>query len=166
MGFLKVLIIANKLKKSEAGGKNFVSWDKTRTVALLLDSKTSKNKSAIDKFVYETGKVVDVYYLDLDAKEASIKNFTTFTKQERGWLRLPNTKAKAKVANKKYDVLINASFAELDYSSVLSTLLKATCKCGFKSRSNELDLIVSRNNDQSIDKYLEALVNYLKMIRN
>lgn len=166
MGSLKEVIIKRKLRKAETGGKNFIPWDRCKTIALVIDSKTSKSKSVIDKFIYEADKVVDVYYLDLDVKESAIKNFITLTKQEKNWLGLPNGKTTAKIVKKKYDLLINASFAELDYASVLTSMIKATCKCGFKSRTNELDLIVSKNNDQSIDKYLEALVNYLKMIKN
>ncbi len=166
MGFLKELILTAKLKSAQASGKNFLPWDKTKHVALVLDSKTSISKNAIDKFIYEADKVVDVYYLDIEVKESAIKNFIAFTKQEKNWLGLPNGKAIAKLASKKYDLLINASFAELDYSAVITNLIKATCKCGYQSRINKLDLMVSRKNNQPIDKYLEELVNYLKMIRN
>lgn len=166
MGFLKELIITARLKGNEASGKNFSPWDKTKTIALVLDSKSSLNKSMIDKFVHETNKVVDVYYLDIDVKESAIKNFMAFTKTEKDFFGLPNGKAKLKIASKKYDVLINAAFAELDYAAIISKLIKATCKCGYQSRSNELDLIVSRKSNQPADKYLEEVVNYLKMIRN
>jgi hypothetical protein len=166
MGFLKELILISRLKHSEAGGRNFLPWDKTKTMALVVDSKTSQSKNVIDKFIYEADKVVDVYYLDIHVKESPIKNFITFTKAEKNWLGLPNSKAKAKIANKRYDVLINASFAELDYSSVISNMIKATCKCGHQSRLSELDLIVHLKGNQSLEKYLNDLVNYLKMIRN
>lgn len=166
MGFLKEIILISRLKNSEAGGRNFLPWAKTKTMALVLDSKTARSKNQIDKFIYEADKVVDVYYLDLDVKESAIKNFITFTKMEKNWLGLPNGKAKTKIANKKYDLLINASLAELDYSSVISNMIKATCKCGYQSRLNELDLIVHQKGDQSLEAYLNELVNYLKMIRN
>jgi hypothetical protein len=123
----------------------------------------------IDKFIYETDKLVDVYYIDLDVKESPIKNFITFTKKEKSFFGLPNSKASAKILKKKYDLLVNASFAQLDYSSVLSNAIKATCKCGYQNKVNELDLVVrrgERKEGQDLMKYLEELVNYLKMIRN
>lgn len=166
MGFIKELIITTRLRSSEAGGRNFLPWDKTKTMALVLDSKTASSKNAIDKFIYEADKVVDVYYIDIHIKESAIKNFITFTKKEKSFFGLPNSKASAKIVKKKYDVLINASFSELDYSSVLSNSIKATCKCGYESRANELDMVVKRKEGQDLMKYLEELVNYLKMIRN
>lgn len=166
MGFLKELIIATRLKNNETGGRNFLPWDKIKTVALVIDSKTLQSKNVIDNFIYQSGKVIDVYCLDIDKKESSIKNFITFTKTEKSLWGLPNGKARAKIAPKKYDVLVNASFAELDYSAVISHHIKAICKCGYQSRSSELDLIVSRKDGQVMEKYLEDLVNYLKMIRN
>jgi hypothetical protein len=166
MSFLKEIVLKVRLKSKEAGGKNFLPWAKTKHMALIVDSKTSQNKNLIDKFIYEADKVVDVYYLDLNVKESPIKNFITFTKQEKNWLGLPNGKAKAKIGSKKYDVLINASFGEPDYAAVISNSIKATCKCGYQSRLGELDLIVARKNDQPMEKYLDELVNYLKMIRN
>ncbi len=166
MGFFKELIITTRLRNSEAGGRNFLPWDKTKTVALILDSKTASNKNLIDKFIYEADKLIDVYYLDIHVKDSAIKNFITFTKQEKSFFGLPNNKASAKIVKKKYDLLINASFSEMDYSSVLSNSIKATCKCGFESRADELDMVVKRKEGQDLMKYLDELVNYLKMIRN
>lgn len=169
MGFIKELILKARLSKGQIGGKNFLPWDKIKTVALVLDSKTASSKNFIDKFIYEADKVVDVYYIDIHVKESAIKNFITFTKQEKSFFGLPNSKASAKIGKKKYDVLINASFAELDYSSVLSNSIKATFKCGYQSRADELDLIVRRGEQkegQDLMNYLNELVNYLKMIRN
>ncbi|MBK7817077.1 MAG: hypothetical protein IPJ60_05570 [Sphingobacteriaceae bacterium] len=166
MGFVKELIIAARLRNSEGGGRNFLPWEKTKTIALVLDSKTASSKNAIDKFIYEADKVVDVYYIDIHVKESQIKNFITFSKQEKSFFGLPNGKASAKIVKKKYDVLINAAFSELDYSSVLSNSIKATCKCGFECRADELDMIVKRKEGQDLMKYLDELVNYLKMIRN
>jgi hypothetical protein len=166
MGFLKELILISRLKSTEGGAKNFLPWHKIKTMALVLDSRTAQNKNLIDKFIYEVDKVVDVYYLDIHVKESPIKNFLTFTRLEKNWLGLPNGKAKAKIANKSYDILINASFTEPDYSSVITKMIKATCKCGHYSRLSELDLIVHHKGNQSLEKYLDELVNYLKMIRN
>jgi hypothetical protein len=166
MGSLKELIIKSRLKKNESVGRNFLPWDKTKTMALILDSKTASSKNLIDKFIYEADKLVDVYYIDLDVKESPIKNFITFTKQEKSFFGIPNSKASAKIVKKKYDLLVNASFAQLDYSSILSNAINATCKCGYQNKANELDLVVKRKEGQDLMKYLDELVNYLKMIRN
>ena len=135
-------------------------------MALILDSKAGSSKNLIDKFIYEADKLVDVYYLDIHVKESQIKNFITFTKQEKSFFGLPNGKANTKIVKKKYDLLINASFSELDYSSVLCNSVKATFKCGYQNRVEELDMVVKRKEGQDLMKYLGELVNYLKMIRN
>ena len=166
MGFIKELILTARLRNSEAAVRNFLPWDKTKTMALVIDSKTASSKNAIDKFIYEADKVVDVYYIDIHVKESAIKNFITFTKQEKSFFGLPNGKASEKIIKKKYDLLINASFSELDFSSVLSNSIKATCKCGYQSRADELDMVVNCKEGQDLIKYLHGLVNYLKMIRN
>ena len=60
MGFIKELILRSKLKTNNGGKKNFVSWDKLKTIALIVDHKSAANKNQLDKFIYETDKVVDV----------------------------------------------------------------------------------------------------------
>ena len=166
MGFIKEIILKSRLKSSADKGKSFMPWDKIKTIALVLDSKNANNKSQLDKFIYETDKVVDVYYIDGHVKESAIKNFIAFTRSDKSFFGLPNTKALSKIQNKKYDLLINAAFDELDYASVLSNTIKTSCRSGFESRLNELDLIIKRNANQNLIAYLGEVVNYLKMIRN
>jgi hypothetical protein len=166
VGFIKEFILRSKLKSAGANGRNFLAWDKIKTIALIVDSKAASNKNLLDKFIYETDKVVDVYYIDGHVKESAIKNFITFTKANKNLLGLPNAKAFAKLKNQKYDLLINAAFNELDYASVIGNGLKASCKSGFQSRLNELDLIIERSANQDLIAYLAQVVNYMKMIRN
>ncbi len=166
MSFIKEVILRSKLKSSGDKGRSFISWEKIKSIALVVDSKNANNKNLIDKFIYESDKIIDVYYIDLQVKESTIKNFISFNKTEKSFFGLPNSKANTKIKNQKYDLLINASFDELDYSSVLINTLKSTCRCGFKSRLNELDLIIERSQNQNLIAYLNEVVNYLKMIRN
>jgi hypothetical protein len=132
---------------------------------LVVDCVTASNKSLMDKFIYESDKVVDVYYLDLKVKESAVKNFITFTKTDKNVFGLPNAKALLKLT-KKYDVLINASFSYTDYADVLSDALAADCKVSFENRQQVFNLIVERRQEQNIQFYLKEVVNYLKMIRN
>lgn len=166
MGFIKELILRSKLKNNANKGRSFMPWDKIKTIALVVDSKNANNKSQLDKFIYETDKVVDVYYIDGHVKESAIMNFIAFTRSDKSLVGLPNSKALKKIQNKEYDLLINAAFDELDFASVLSVAIKTSCRSGFQSRLNELDLIIKRNPNQNLIAYLGEVVNYLKMIRN
>lgn len=166
MGFIKELILRSKLKSNTNKGRNFLPWDKIKTVALIVDDKHATNKNELDKFIYETDKVVDVYYLDLNNKESSLKNYITFVKTNKSFFGLPNAKATAKIQNKKYDLLINAAFEQLTYAGVLSNAINATCKSGFENKANELDLLVVYNQNKKLIDYLNEVVNYLKMIKN
>jgi hypothetical protein len=166
VGFIKDLIIRSKLSSNASGKKNFVSWDKIKTIALIVDHKSASNKSQLDKFIYETDKVVDVYFIDGHVKESAIKNFTTFIKADRSLFGLPNSKAIAKLKQQSYDLVINAAFNESDFSSIIANTLKTGCRSGFKSRLNELDLIIERKPNQELISYLGDVVTYVKMIRN
>jgi len=166
VGFIKELILRSKLKSAGINGRNFLAWDKIKAIALIVDSKAAANKNLLDKFIYETDKVVDVYYIDGHVKESAIKNFITFTKSNKSLFGLPNAKAIAQIKNQKYDLLINAAFNDLDYASVITNSIKASCKSGFQSRLSELDLIIERSAKQDLIAYLAQVVNYMKMIRN
>lgn len=166
MGFIKDLIIRSKLSSNASGKKNFVSWDKIKTIALIVDHKSAFNKSLLDKFIYETDKVVDVYFIDGHIKESDIKNFITFIKADRSLFGLPNAKAIAKLKQQPYELVINAAFNEQDFSSIIVNTLKTVCRSGFQSRLNELDLIIERKPNQELISYLGDVVIYVKMIRN
>lgn len=166
MGFIKELIIKSKLKNQSGIGKNFLPWDKIKSIALLVDAKHATNKNELDKFIYESDKVMDVYYLDLKVKESAVKNYITLVKADKSLFGLPNAKAMAKIHNRKYDLLINAAFGELTYAGILGHSIKATCKSGFENKGNELDLLITHPNNQKLIDYLGEVVNYLKMIKN
>lgn len=165
MGSIKELILRSKLKNRSKSATAFVPWDKAKSIALIIDAQTASNKNLIDKFIYESDKVVDVYYIDLKVKESAIKNYNTFTKQHKNFVGLPNAKA-LQVLTKKYDVLINAAFHEVAYAAVLSNAFAATCKTSFISQYSTFNLIIQRKANQEVSAYLKDVVVYLKMIRN
>ena len=162
---VKELILKSKLKNKSKRPTRFVPWDKAKTVALFVDVNTASNKSLIDKFIYESDKLVDVYYLDLKVKDSVVKNFITFTKAHKNAFGIPNSKAMQKLS-KNYDILINAAFQESEFATVLSNGLAAQCKVSFQNRSQVFNLIIDRREQQDLFAYLKDVVNYLKMIRN
>ncbi len=165
MGSIKELILRSKLNNKAKRATAFVPWDKAKTLALVVDAQTASNKNLLDKFIYETDKVVEVYYLDLKVKESQIKNFTTFTKQHKNLLALPNARAMQKLS-KSYDILINAAFLESDYGAVISNGISAKCKCSFVNKNGAFNLIIERKHQQDLSSYLKEVVTYFKMIRN
>lgn len=165
MGLIKELIIKSRLKNRSKRPTAFVPWEKAKTLALIIDSETAANKSLTDKFIFDSGKVVDVYYLDLKVKESAVKNFVTFTKTDKSTMGLPNGKAIQKLS-KTYDILIQAAFHESDYGTVLANAISSACKVSYTNRSSVYNLIIEHQKDQDIQTYLKQAVNYLKMIRN
>jgi hypothetical protein len=165
VGLIKELVLSSRLKNKSKKPSAFVPWDKAKTLALVVDAKTAANKSLIDKFIYESDKVVDVFYLDLQVKESEVKNFISFTKADKNAFGLPNKTAMQKLS-KKYDILIQSAFQEPEYATVLSNAISAACKVSYTNRANVFNLIIECQKDQDLQAYLKEVVNYLKMIRN
>jgi hypothetical protein len=163
---LAEIILNSKIAKENLKrSKQFLPWDRIKTVALLLNQNDKINKSAIDKFIDGTGKLVSVYYIEMASKTATYADWQCLTKKERTFLGLPRAGVLQQLKNKKFDLVINTSPESDLFSSAITAAITATLKCGGGKKYRELDLIILKADPYHVIDYLNEVVKYLKMIR-
>ncbi|MES2681158.1 MAG: hypothetical protein V4635_14790 [Bacteroidota bacterium] len=163
---LAEIILNSKIAKGSLNrNKQFLPWDKIKTVALVLNSTDKINKSAIDKFVEGTGKLVSVFYIEPTSKTATYSDWQCLSKKDRTFLGLPHSKFLHQVKDKKFDLVINTSPETDLFSAALTAALTATLKCGGGKKYGELDLIIQKADPYHVIDYLNEVIKYLKMIR-
>jgi hypothetical protein len=150
----------NKKRKSA-----FLPWDKIEKVALILSRRDNVNKSLIDQFISGTGKYVEVFYLELDAKVCTYHDWNCFTRKDKTFLGLPAGSVLKGLAGRRFDLVINTCQEIEVFSVSLSNILDAPLKCGSVGRFNDVDLVIKKKGISSLMDYLNEVVRYLKMIR-
>ncbi len=145
--------------------KYFLSWDKIEKIALIISKDETINKSALDKFIGDSQKYVEVFFIELNSKEPSFGDWKCFTKKDKSILSLPKKTSSNHLINKKFDLVINASNNFQLFASAITSTLKAPVKCGQTSGFNEVQLIIQKTVPFNLINYLNDVVKYLKMIK-
>lgn len=164
-------VIAKSLVKSKAEkvsrerSKKFLPWEKIEKIALIINQEDNINKSLVDKFIEDTKKYVEVYYVEINSREASFGDWQCLSKQDRSFLRLPSKKTETSVRSRKYDVVINACGEKDLYSAFLFSSLNASLKCASSPLLADADLVVSSRESGNLIQFLTDTVHYLKMIK-
>ncbi len=161
----KNFIIRSHIKRSLKRKKQFASWEKIKNISLII-SNEQLNKSALDKFIIDSGKLVEVILIDIKNKQSAIKDYTTFVSADKSVLGLPKTKSLNKIKNKTADLVMVAADDKEEFATVLAANINTPCVCGCNQINNNLDLIIIRKENQTVIDYLNEVVNYLKMIKN
>lgn len=146
--------------------KQFMAWEGVKTIALILSNLDSINKSAMDKFIDGTQKLVTVFYVEPGAKAAAYSDWQGYVKKDRNLLGLANGKAIHELKNKNFDLVINTSAENDLFSSDLTATLQSPFKTGGNNKFGELDLIIKKSDPHHVIDYLNEIIKYLKMIRN
>ena len=144
----------------------FLSWDKIEKIALIITRRDNINKSQVDRFITDTKKYVEVFYIELDSKTATYHDWNCFTKKDKTFLGLPVKSVHQGLSGKQFDVVINTCQEIEIYSTALARILHAPLKCGSMSRFNDSDLVIKKTGINSFMDYLQEVVRYLKMIRD
>ena len=166
LNYLAKITLQSKIARENLSRqKKFIGWDNIEKIALVLGQEDSINKSSIDKFIDETKKFVEVFYVEPNSKQASFGDWQCFYKKDKSFLSLPKKSVHDELKNKKFDVVINTS-GERDFFSVaVTSSLKAYLKCGRNNMFNDLDLIIKKTEPFVLGNYLNDTVKYLKMIK-
>ncbi|MBA2612305.1 MAG: hypothetical protein H0U95_10060 [Bacteroidetes bacterium] len=152
-------------KDNVALPKYFLSWDKIQKIALVISKDETLNKSALDKFITDSQKYVEVFFIELASKEPSFGDWNCFTKKESSFLNLPKKMIANGLTQKKFDLVINASNNFHLFASSVTSMLKAPVKCGQTYDFNEVQLIIQKTTPFNLINYLNDVVKYLKMIK-
>ncbi|MDO9001106.1 MAG: hypothetical protein Q7W45_15180 [Bacteroidota bacterium] len=158
---LKSLITKNNLNSK----KQFLPWDNVQKIALVISNDNSINKSAIDKFIFDSQKYVEVFFIELNSKTPSYGDWKCFTKKEKSLSNLPKKAVIDDLNTKKFELVINASVNFNLFAAVVTACLKAPLKCGQTNKYNEVELIIQKTEPFNLTNYLNDVVKYLKMIK-
>lgn len=145
--------------------KYFLSWDKIEKIALIISKDETINKSALDKFIADSQKYVEVFFIELNSKQPSFGDWKCFTKKDKSLLSLPKKTISNDLINKKFDLVINASNNFQLFASAITSTIKAPVKCGQTNGFNEVQLIIQKTVPFNLINYLNDVVKYLKMIK-
>ncbi len=159
-------ITASKVaEQNKARQKQFLNWENIFIVALIIDDKETINKSELDKFIEGLKKYTEVFFVELNSKQAAYGDWKCVTKKDKTVLNLPKDFFLQESKAKKYDVIINVSNRYSLFTANLTARLNAPFKCGNADLYGELDLIIERKESQSLIAYLKEVVKYLEMIK-
>jgi hypothetical protein len=145
--------------------KKFLPWDQVGKIALIIDKDDSLNKSIIDRFIDETKKYIEVYYIETGSKQRSYNDWQCFSKKDKSLLNLPNKNVERELKNKKFDVVINTCSENNLFALSVCSSLSALLNCSENNRFNLADLIIKKTGATNLVNYLNETVRYLKMIR-
>jgi hypothetical protein len=159
-------ILGRKLKQnSDLVQHNFLSWNKVQKIALIISKENNINRSAIDQWVSNTKKYVEVFFVETSSKSPSYADWHCFTKKEKGFLNLPKSEIEAQLQKKEFDLVINCGSAENFFAAALLLALKAPFKCSSENELQDANLIVKKSESGNLITHLQDTVRYLEMIR-
>lgn len=166
MGFFARMILRSKLQKdADAPSRTFLPWDKVSKVALIISASPEVNKSAIDRFIAETKKFVEVFYVEPKSKQPSFGDWICFSRKDKSIFNLPNASVEEQLRQKKYDLVINTSPEQDLFSAAILRFLSAPLKCATGSWMQDANLVVKQREQGSLLTYLDDTIKYLQMIR-
>jgi hypothetical protein len=68
-------------KNNSTRQKQFLPWDKIQKIALVISKDETINKSAIDKFISDSQKHIEVFFIELSSKTPGYGDWKSFTKK-------------------------------------------------------------------------------------
>lgn len=158
--------LRSKIRRDNlARQKKFLPWDKIEKIALIIDKDNSLNKSALDKFVEETKKYIQVFYIEISSKQPTYHDWKCFSKKDTSLLHLPKKNLESQLKHKQFDVVINTCSEKNLFSASLCSSLSAYLKCSMSNDHNVSDLIIKKTEPFDVISYLNDVIKYLKMIR-
>jgi hypothetical protein len=163
--FAKIVVNSKIRKENLMRQKKFVPWENIERIALIIHQEDRVNKSAIDKFVNDTKKYVEVFYIETRSKQPTYGDWNCLSKKDVSFLNLPKKTLETQLKNKNFDVVINTCKDNDLFSASVCSSLQAFLKCAGSSHLSEADLIIRKTEPFDLIYYLHDIVKYLKMIR-
>lgn len=164
--FIAEMIVRSKIEKENTGRKKqSLPWEKIEKIALIIGKNEKLNKSAIDKFIQDSKKFIEVFYVELNSKQATYGDWHCFSKKDASLLNLPKSKVAEDLRKKEFDLVINTASEDELFPVALCTALPAAYKCSSSAKYNNIVLVVERSGSNNLTDYLSDMVKYLKMIK-
>lgn len=159
-------LLKSKLsQKNNEAKRTFLTWDKVNSLALIISQDTNINRNALDKWIADTKKFVEVFYVETSNKVASYGDWFCFTRKEKNLFNLPKKNVEEELLQKKYDLIINTSNEQNYYAAAVLLALDAPYKCAASADLQDANLIVSPSVQGNLIHQLQDTMRYLQMIR-
>jgi hypothetical protein len=164
--FLANISLRSKIERDNLQQqKRSLSWNKIEKIALVIDKHDLINKSAMDKFVEDTHKYIEVFYIELQSKTATYSDWHCFSKKDKSLLNLPEKKLISELKKKKFDVVINTCQETNLFAIAISSSFSSAMQCDCHGTFNNTNLIIKKTENTNLLSYLAEVIKYLKMIR-
>lgn len=152
-------------RENSARQKKFLPWDRIDKLALIVEHQENLNKSVVDRFIEDTKKYVEVFYIETKSKHPSFSDWYCFSKKDASLLHLPKKEKITELHHKKFDAVINTCSETNLFAMAVSNSLPASLKCSATAKFHLADLIIKKAEPFSLKNYLDETVRYLKMIK-
>ena len=160
------ILLKSQIQKDTANRKKqFLSWDAIQKIAIIIDNQTSVNKSVIDKFCADSKKFIEIFCIELNAKQPSFGDWQCFTAKQKTVFKLPKQTTLINLKNKQFDCVINTCSAQNLFAVSVQSGLQAPLKCSDNNDFNQSDLIILKSQTFTVIDYLNDTIRYLKMIK-
>lgn len=145
--------------------KDFLSWAQINSIGLIISKDSALNRNALDKWISDTKKFVEVFYIETSAKVPSFGDWYCFTKKDKSLFELPKKSIEQELHDKKYDLVINTASAKDLFAAAVLIAIKAPYKCAASPELQDANLIVSPSVEGNLIHQLQDTMRYLQMIR-
>lgn len=161
----KIILKSKISRENSARQKKFVPWDKIEKMALIIEKQDSLNKSVIDRFIDDTKKHIEVFYIETSSKDCTYSDWNCYSKKDTSLWNLPKKTKESELKSKKFDTVINTCSETNLFATAISSTLGAHFKCAENDSFNLPDLIIKKTDPFNLKNYLDETVKYLKMIK-
>ncbi len=159
-------LLKSKLsQKNKEAKRRFLTWDQVNSLALIISQDSAINRNALDKWIADTKKFVEVFYIETSSKVATYGDWFCFTRKEKTLFNLPKKTVEEELLQKKYDLIINTSGNQNYFAAAVLLALDAPYKCAASTELQDANLIVSPSVQGNLIHQLQDTMRYLQMIR-
>lgn len=160
-----ILLKTQLARENTATKKQFLKWDAIEKIAIIVDNTTPINKSLMDTFCIDTKCYVEVYYVELNSKEATYADWKCYTKKHKTIFNLPKQLYLNELKSKQFNCVINTCNQQNLFAISLQSALQASLNCSDNNDYNQTDLIILKLPQSTVISYLNDVIHYLKMIK-
>ncbi len=164
--FISRLVLNSRFPGHAAAPRSFLPWDHIQRMAVIIGAESQPAKHAVDQFILETKKFVEVFFIETRSKVPSYNDWICFIKKDKSFLDLPKADIENSLKQKKFDLVINTCDAANVFSAAVSASLSAPLKSAPSQRFHDAHLIIRKNPNKNVLDYLNDTLHYLRMIRS
>jgi len=161
----EILLKSQATKDNVNNKKQFLNWDAIQKIAIIIDNQTQINKNVIDKFCLDSKRFIEIYYIELNSKQASFGDWQCFTSKQKTIFKLPKQVIKSELNNKQFDCVINTCSETNLFAISIFSNIQSPLKCSDNNTFDQTDLIILKSQTFNIIDYLNDVLRYLKMIK-